>query len=77
MLPTLTIAFEAMKWFQESLAATVDFENKYGFHGQLSVMFYLLDVLRCTELFRDRSGLQRLQGYLSYWQTIPPEVQSP
>lgn len=71
------IAFEAMKWFQESLAASVDYENKYGFHGQLSVMFYLLDVLRCTRLFRGQEGLKRLQGYLAYGQVIPQEVQSP
>ena len=71
------IAFEAIKWFQESLKASVNYENKYGFHGQLSVMFYLLDVLRCTKLFRGQEGLKKLQGYLSYDQVIPPEVQSP
>ena len=75
--PVFPIAFEAMKWFQKSLAASVDYENKYGFHGQLSVMFYLLDVVRCTRLFRGQEGLERLQGYLAYCQVIPPEVQSP
>ena len=72
----IPLAFNAMKWFQESLAATVGYENKYGFHGQLSVMFYLLDVLRCTRIFRGQEGLKRLQGYLAYCQVIPEEVQS-
>lgn len=75
--PILPLSFDAMKWFQKSLAASVDYENKYGFHGQLSVMFYLLDVLRCTRIFRGQEGLKRLQGYLAYCQVIPPEVQSP
>ena len=74
--PIIPLAFDAMKWFQKSLAASVDYENKYGFHGQLSVMFYLLDVLRCTRIFRGQEGLIRLQGYLAYCQVIPPEVQS-
>lgn len=73
----LPIAFEAMKWFQESIAASVDYANNYGFHGQLSVMFYLLDVLRCTKPFRGQEGLKRLQGYLGYGQDIPQEVHSP
>ena len=75
--PLLHIAFEAMKWFQESLVASVNCENHHGFHGQLSVMFYLLDVLRCTSLFRGQEGLKRLQGYLAYRQVILQEVQSP
>ena len=75
--PILPLAFGAMKWFEKSLAASVDHENKYGFHGQLSVMFYLLDVFRCTGIFRGQEGLKQLQGYLAYCQVIPPEVQSP
>lgn len=74
--PIIPLAFNAMKWFQKSLAAAVDNENKYGFHGQLSAMFYLLDVLRCTGIFRGQEGLKRLQGYLAYCQVIPEEVQS-
>jgi len=75
--PIIPLAFDAMIWFQKSLAASADYENKYGFHGQLSVMFYLLDVLRCTRIFRGQEGLERLQGYLAYCQVIPEEVQSP
>ena len=74
--PIISLAFNAMKWFQMSLAAAIDYENKYGFHGQLSTMFYLLDVLRCTRIFRGQEGLKRLQGYLAYCQVIPEEVQS-
>ena len=74
--PIIPLAFNAMKWFQKSLAAAVDYENKYGFHGQLSAMFYLLDVLRCARIFRGQEGLKRLQGYLAYCQVIPKEVQS-
>ena len=74
--PVLPLAFGAMKWFEKSLAASVDYENKYGFHGQLSVLFYLLDVLRCTRIFRGQEGLKRLQGYLAYCQVTPPDVQS-
>ncbi len=75
--PILPLAFGAMKWFQKSLAASLDYGNKYGFHGQLSVMFYLLDVLHCTGIFRGQEGLKRLQGYLAYCQVIPPEVELP
>ncbi|KAJ7363541.1 sterile alpha motif [Desmophyllum pertusum] len=75
--PVLPLAFDAMKWFQKSLEASVDYENKYGFHGELSVMFYLLDVLHCTGIFRGQAGLKKLQRYLAYCQVIPPEVQSP
>ena len=75
--PIIPLAFDAMKWFQKSLAASVDHENKYGFYGQLSAMFYLLDVLCCTRIFRGQEGLKRLQRYLAYSQVIPPEVQSP
>ncbi|XP_078375115.1 sterile alpha motif domain-containing protein 9-like [Oculina patagonica] len=75
--PILPLAFSGMKWFQKSLEASVDYENKYGFHGELSVMFYLLDVLHCIEIFRGQEGLKLLQGYLAYCQEIPPKVQSP
>ncbi len=75
--PILPLAFKGMKWFQKSLEASVDYENKYGFHGELSVMFYLLDVLHCIEIFRGQEGLKRLQGYLAYCQEIPPKVQGP
>ncbi len=75
--PVLPLAFEAMKWFQKSHAVSVDYQHQCGFRGELSVMFYLLDVLRCTGIFRGREGLTRLQGYLAYCQVIPPDVQKP
>ncbi|PFX14051.1 Sterile alpha motif domain-containing protein 9 [Stylophora pistillata] len=75
--PVLPLAFEAMKWFEKSLATSVDNENKYGFNGQLYVMFYLLDVIRCAKIFRGPEGLKKLQEYLVYCQVIPPEVESP
>ena len=75
--PVLPLAFEAMKWFQKSMQASVDYQNMSGFRGELSVMFYLLDVLRCAALFRGQEGLTRLQGYLAYCQAIPPEVETP
>ena len=75
--PALQLAFDAMKWFKKSLAASMDNQNNYGYHGELSVMFYLLDVLRCVNLFRGQQGLKRLQGYLAFCQVIPPEIQTP
>ncbi len=75
--PILPLAFDAMKWFKKSLLASVDHVNKYGFHGQLSVMFYLLDVISCAGIFRGQEGLKRLQGYLAHCQVTPPVVQSP
>ena len=73
----IPLAFEAIKWFQKSLAASTDSENNSGFRGELSVMFYLLDVLKCARIFRGHQGLKRLQGYLAYCQVIPPEVKEP
>jgi len=73
----LSLAFEAMMWFQKSHEASVDYQHPCGFRGELSVMFYMLDVLRCTGIFRGREGLTRLQGYLAYCQVIPPEIQEP
>lgn len=75
--PVLSLSFEAMTWFQKSHEASVDYQHPCGFRGELSVMFYMLDVLRCTGIFRSREGLTRLQGYLAYCQVIPPEVQEP
>ena len=74
--PVLPLAFDAMKWFQRSLEASVDYENKYGFHGEVSVMLYLLDVIRCVTIFRGQEGKERLQKYLSCFQVIPSEVQT-
>jgi len=73
--PVLPLAFEAFTWFQKSLAASVDCQNNSGFRGELTVMFFLLDVLRCVKMFRGREGLKKLQGYLAYCQVIPSEVQ--
>ena len=75
--PVLPLAFEAMKWFKKSQAASVDYQNMCGFRGELSVIFYLLDVLRCTGLFRGEEGLKKIQGYLAYGQVIPPDVDEP
>lgn len=74
--PVLSLAFEAMKWFQKSHEVSVD-QHPCGFRGELFVMFYMLDVLRCTGIFRGREGLTRLRGYLAYCQVIPTEVQEP
>lgn len=75
--PMLSLSFEAMMWFQKSHEASVDYQHPCGFRGELSVMFYMLDVLRCTGIFRGKEGLTRLQGYLAYCQVIPPEVEEP
>ena len=76
--PVLPLAFEAMKWFKKSQAGSVDYQNMCGsFRGELSVIFYLLDVLRCTGLFRGEEGLKKIQGYLAYGQVIPPDVDEP
>jgi len=40
-------------------------------------MFYLLDILRCVTVFRGHEGLKKLQGYLSFCQGTPPEIQKP
>ena len=73
--PVLPLAFEAFKWFQKSLAASAD--SLGSFRGELSVLFYLLDVLRCVRIFRGYKGLKRLQEYLAYCQVIPPEILKP
>lgn len=73
--PVLSLAFEAISWFKKSLAISVVNQNNYGFHGQLSAMFYLLDVLRCANIFRGQEGFKKLREYLAYCQVIPPEVQ--
>lgn len=66
-----------MKWFKKSQAVSVDYQNMYGVHGELYVIFFLLDVLRCSKLFRSQEGLKTLQGYLSYRQVIPSDVDEP
>ena len=73
----LPLAFEAIRWFQKSFEASSDFQNNSGVCGELSVMFYLLDVLRCTKIFRGQEGLKKLQQYLAYCQVIPVEVEKP
>ena len=73
----LPLVFDAIAWFQKSEGASVDDQNKFGFHGELSVTFYLLDVLRCVGIFRGNEGMKRLQGYLAFTQVIPPEVEIP
>lgn len=72
--PVLQLAFKAMEWFQKSVAASVDYQNNYGLHGELSVLFYMLDVLRCIKIFRGEEGKDRLQSYLAFCQVIPDEV---
>ena len=72
--PVLQLAFKAMEWFQKSVAASVDYQNNYGLHGELSVLFYMLDVLRCVRTFRGDDGKDRLQAYLAFCQVIPNEV---
>ena len=73
----LPLAFHAMEWFQKSMAASMDYLPESGFRGELSVMFFLLDVFRCARIFRSREGLEKLQGYLAYCQVIPFEVKKP
>ena len=75
--PIFPIAFQAIKWFRESVKAAVDCQNNSGFHGELSVTFYLLDIIRCVRIFRGLEGLKKLQGYLAYCQVIPSEVKKP
>ena len=74
--PVLPLAFKAMKWFKKSQTVS-DYQNMSGCHGELSVIFYLLDVLRCTGLFRGKEGLKKIQEYLAYGQVIPPDVDEP
>ena len=75
--PVLQPCFEAAKWFQRSISASPDHQNLSGFYGELSVMLYLLDVLRCANIFRGKQGLSKLQMYLAYCQEIPSEVEEP
>ena len=72
--PVLQLAFKAMEWFQKSAAASVDYQNNYGLDGELSVLFYMLDVLRCVKIFRGEEGKDRLHAYLAFCQVIPVEV---
>ena len=74
--PVLSLSFEAFNWFQKS-QTTADHQNNNGFLGELSVMFYLLDILRCVTVFRGHEGLKKLQGYLAFCQATPPEIQKP
>ena len=75
--PIFPLAFDAIKWFQKSVDASGDCRNDSGLHGELSVMFYLLDVIRCVRIFRGQAGLKKLEGYLAYCQIIPSEVEEP
>ena len=72
--PVLQLAFKAMEWFQKSAAASVDHQNNYGLDGELSVLFYMLDVLHCVKIFRGEKGKDRLEAYLAFCQVIPDEV---
>ena len=74
--PVLPLAFDAMKWFQKSREASVEYQNNSGSYGELSVMVYLLDVLRCVTIFREKEGQKKLQAYLAFCQVIPDEVQA-
>lgn len=75
--PVLKLGFAAAEWFQKSISASPDHQNLGGFNGELSVMFYMLDILRCAGIFRGQCGLGKLQMYLAYCQKIPPEVKEP
>ncbi|XP_029193596.2 sterile alpha motif domain-containing protein 9-like [Acropora millepora] len=75
--PVLKLGFAAAEWFQKSISASPDHQNLSGFNGELSVMFYMLDVLRCAGIFRGQRGLGKLQMYLAYCQKIPSEVKEP
>ncbi|XP_015765572.1 PREDICTED: sterile alpha motif domain-containing protein 9-like isoform X2 [Acropora digitifera] len=75
--PVLQLGFEAAEWFQRSISASPDHQNLSGFYGELAVMLYLLDVLRCANVFRGKQGLSKLQMYLAYCQEIPSEVEVP
>ena len=74
--PIFPLAFDAIKWFQKSVDAS-DYQNDSGFRGELSAMFFLLDIIRCVRTFRGQAGLKRLDGYLAYSQIIPSEVGAP
>lgn len=71
----MELAFEAMKWFQKSIGTSGDNQNPFGFQGEISMIFYLLNILRCTTLFLGQVGWTKLQAYLSVSQVIPPEVE--
>ena len=73
----LKLGFAAAEWFQKSISASPDHQNCGGFYGELSVMFYMLEILRCAEIFRGQRGLSKLQMYLAFCQEIPPEVEEP
>lgn len=75
--PVLKLGFAAAEWFQKSISASPDHQNLSGFNGELSVVFYMLDVLRCAGIFRGQRGLGKLQMYLAYCQKIPSEVKEP
>ena len=75
--PLLKLASEAVGWFQKSQEASKEdqnTENKCGFTGELAVMFYLLDVLRCVNLFRNQEGIELLRRYLTETEFLPPRV---
>lgn len=46
----MELAFEAMKWFKKSTVTSPDYESLYSFRGEISVMFYVLDILQYTEV---------------------------
>ena len=75
--PVLQLGFAAAEWFQKAISASPGHLKLSGFNGELSVMFYTLDVLRCVGIFRGPRGLGKLQMYFAYCQKIPPEVIEP
>ena len=46
----MELAFEAMKWFKKSTVTSPDYESLYSCRGEISVMFYVLDILQYTEV---------------------------
>ena len=71
----MEFAFEAMKWFQKSAGTSGDYHNPFGFQGEISIIFFLLNILRCTTLFLGQEGSTKLQAYLAVSQVIPLEVE--
>ena len=76
-VPLLKFSSNAVQWFQKSQETSKEdqnIQNNCGFLGELSVIFFLLDVLRCVELFRKQEGMELMRRYLSEKNFFPPEV---
>lgn len=71
----MELAFQAMKWFQKSTGTSGDYQNLFGFEGEISTIFCLLNILCFTTLFGGQAGWTKLKAYLAVIQVIPPEVE--